>query len=233
MERCHGGDSVGWGWSVSHRSPLLVELVGALGEGWCAFVATAERGETLSAPGVSAGLSGEPSRDLNWIVAYGPDGVAEGVSRAVRRLRERGLPGVVYAASPAAGEVAGVAGELDLKAAGSLPVMCVRGGDVVRAEVGYEVRRVTDVEGVLSAGDVLGDAFDLPVDWCQRLLGVGFPTQLRRRPLPQPAVTAVRWPWPASRRSGPSPASTRWGRAMRIAAAAPARRRCRRRSTTT
>ena len=29
---------------------------------------------------------------------------------------------------------------------------------------------------MLSAGDVLGDAFDLPVDWCQRLLGVGFPT---------------------------------------------------------
>jgi GNAT superfamily N-acetyltransferase len=176
MDRCDGGHTVGWGWSVSHRSPLLVELVGALGEGWRAFVGTAERGETLVAPGVSTGLSGEPSRDLNWIVAYGPDGVAEGVSRAVRRLRERGLPGVVYAASPAAGEVAGVAGELDLKATGFLPVMCVRGGDVVRAEVGHEVRRVTNVEGVLSAGDVLGDAFDLPVDWCQRLLGVGFPT---------------------------------------------------------
>ena len=176
MEWRDGGDTIGWGWSVSHRSPSLVELVGALGEGWCAFVATAERGETLSAPGVSAGLSGEPSRDLNWIVAYGPDGVAEGVSRAVRRLRERDLPGVVYAASPATGEVAGVAGELDLKPAGSLPVMCVHGGDVVRAEAGHEVRRVTNVEGVLSAGDVLGDAFDLPVDWCQRLLGVGFST---------------------------------------------------------
>ncbi len=175
MERCDCRDTVG-GWSVSHRSPLLVELVGALGEGWSAFVATAERGETLVAPGVSAGLSGEPSRDLNWVVAHGPDGVTDGVRRAVRRLRDRGLPGVVYAASPVAGEVAAVAGELDLTATGLLPVMCVRGGDVVRSGVGHEVRRVTDVEGVLSAGDVLGDAFDLPVDWCQRLLGVGFST---------------------------------------------------------
>ncbi len=129
----------------------------------------------LVAPGVTAGLSGEPSRDLNWIVAFGPDGVASGVGRAVRRLRERGLPGVVYAASPAAGDVAAVAGDLDLRSAGFLPVMCVRSGDVVRAETGYDVRRVTDIEGVLAAADVLGDAFDLPVDWCRRLLGVGFP----------------------------------------------------------
>ncbi len=31
-----------------------------------------------------------------------------------------------------------------------------------------------DVEGVLAAGDILADAFGLPVDWWQRLLGVGF-----------------------------------------------------------
>ena len=30
------------------------------------------------------------------------------------------------------------------------------------------------MEGVLAAGDILADAFDLPIDWCQRLLGVGF-----------------------------------------------------------
>jgi GNAT superfamily N-acetyltransferase len=162
---------------VSHSSPSLVQLVGALGEGWRAFVGTAERGETLVAPGVSAGFSGEPSRDLNWIVAYGPEGVAEGVARSVRRLRERDLPGVVYAASPVAGDVAAVAGELDLRSAGALPVMCVHATDVVRAEAVHEVRRVTDVEGVLAAGDVLSDAFELPVDWCQRLLGVGFTTR--------------------------------------------------------
>ena len=45
----------------------------------------------------------------------------------------------------------------------------------MRAEGGHATRRVADLEGVLAAGDVLGDAFEMPVDWCQRLLGVGFP----------------------------------------------------------
>ena len=41
-----------------------------------------------------------------------------------------------------------------------------------RAGTGRHASR--DVEGVLAAGDILADAFELPVDWCQRLLGVGF-----------------------------------------------------------
>ena len=61
--------------------------------------------------------------------------------------------------------------------------MCAHAGDVVRAEGGHETRRVANVEGVLAAGDVLGDAFELPVDWCQRLLGVGF----AGRPTPPPS----------------------------------------------
>ena len=162
---------------MGHRTPSLVELVGALGEGWRAFVGSAEHGETLVAPGVSAGFSGEETRDLNWIVAYGPDGVADGVARCAGRLRDLGLPGVVYAASPVAGEVAAVACDLGLRSAGTLPVMCVHAGDVVRADAGHEVRRVTDVEAVLAAGDVLCDAFELPLDSCRRLLGVGFATR--------------------------------------------------------
>jgi hypothetical protein len=162
---------------VSRRSPSLVELVGALGEGWRAFVGTAERGESFTTPGVSAGIAGEPAEELNWIVAYGPGGVADGVGRGVRLLRARGLPGVVYAASPVAGEVAALAGGFGLRDAGTVPIMCVHAGDAVRAESEHEVRRVSDIEGMLAAGDVLGDAFDLPVDWCQRLLGVGFPAR--------------------------------------------------------
>jgi GNAT superfamily N-acetyltransferase len=52
--------------------------------------------------------------------------------------------------------------------------MCAHAGDVVRAAEGHEAVRVSGIEGILAAGDILGDAFDLPVDWCQRLLGVGF-----------------------------------------------------------
>ena len=52
--------------------------------------------------------------------------------------------------------------------------MCAHAGDVVSVEAEHETVRVSGVEGVLAAGDVLADAFGLPVDWCQRLLGVGF-----------------------------------------------------------
>ena len=154
--------------------PSLVELMSAHGEGWRVFMGSAERGASWTAPGVSVGIGGEPSHNLNWIVAYGPDGVAEGIAAAVTELRRRGLPGLLYSASPAAAEAAGAAEELGLVHSGSVPLMCAHAGDVVRAEGDHGTRRVDDVEGVLAAGDILGDAFELPVDWCQRLLGVGF-----------------------------------------------------------
>jgi hypothetical protein len=159
---------------VSHRSPSLVDLVRAHGEGWRAFIGSAEHGESWAAPGVSVGIGGEPSHDLNWIVAFGPEGVSDGIAGAVIVLRRRSLPGVLYAASPVAAEAAAVAGDLGLEPSGSVPVMCAHASDVVRTEGEHQTRRVADIEGVLAAGDVLGDAFDLPVDWCQRLLGVGF-----------------------------------------------------------
>ncbi len=57
--------------------------------------------------------------------------------------------------------------------------------------------RVADVEGVLAAGDVLGDAFELPVDWCQRLLGVGFAGRTDAA-ASCACTTAGRSPWPAA-----------------------------------
>ena len=159
---------------MRHGVPSLVELMGAHGEGWRAFVASAERGESWAAPGVSVGIGGEPSHDVNWIVAYGPEGVGQGIAAAVTELRRRGLPGLLYAASTVATEAAIAADALGLVHSGSVPLMCAHATDVVSAERGHESRRVDDVEGVLAAGDILGDAFGLPVDWCQRLLGVGF-----------------------------------------------------------
>lgn len=159
---------------MGHRTPSLLDLVGAQGEGWRAFIGTAEHGESWSAPGVSVGIGGEAAHDVNWIVAYGPDAVGDGIATAAGVLRRRHLPGVLYAASPVASEAGEAAGDLGLVHAGHLPLMCAHAGDVVRAEGGHETVRVSDVEGVLAAGDVLADAFGVPVDWCQRLLGVGF-----------------------------------------------------------
>jgi GNAT superfamily N-acetyltransferase len=155
-----------------------VRLVGAQGEGWRAFVGSAERGESWSAPGVSVGIGGEAAHEVNLIVAYGPDGVGDGIAGATAVLRRRVLPGVVYAASPVAAEAAAAAAALGFTAGGPLPLMCAHAGDIVRAEDAHETRRVSGIEGVLAAGDVLADAFGLPVDWCQRLLGVGFAARI-------------------------------------------------------
>jgi hypothetical protein len=151
-----------------------VRLVGAQGEGWRAFIGSAERGESWSVPGVSVGIGGEAAHEVNLIVAYGPDGVGDGIAGAAAVLRRRGLPGVVYAASPVAAETAEAAAALGFMPGGPLPLMCAHAGDVVSVEAAHETVRVAGVEGVLAAGDVLADAFGLPVDWCQRLLGVGF-----------------------------------------------------------
>jgi len=159
---------------LGHNTPSLVELFRAQGDGWRAFMGAAERGESWAAPGVSVGIGGEASPDLNWVVAYGPDGVAEGIEAAVKVLRRRSLPGSLFAASTVADEAAAAARELGLSGAGHVPLMCVHATDVVRVTEGHETRLVDDVEGILAAGDILADAFELPVDWCQRLLGVGF-----------------------------------------------------------
>jgi GNAT superfamily N-acetyltransferase len=159
---------------MSHSTPSLEELYRAHGEGWRRFIGAAERGESWEAPGVSVGIGGELSANLNWIVAYGPDGLADGIASAAAVVRRRTLPACLYAASPVAAEVAGIARDLGFAPGGHLPFMCVHATDVVSCCEEHKTVRVDGMEGILAAGDILADAFDLPVDWCQRLLGVGF-----------------------------------------------------------
>lgn len=160
---------------MGHNVPSLAKLVRALGEGWRAFIGRAERGESWAAPGMTVGIGGEASRHVNLIVVHGADGVDEGMDRATAALRRRGLPGAVYAASTVATEVGRAAVARGFAASGRPALMCVHAGDVVRVEGGHATTRVAGVEGVLAAGDILADAFELPADWCTRLLGAGFP----------------------------------------------------------
>jgi hypothetical protein len=159
---------------VSHNTPSLVELFRAQGDGWRSFIGAAERGEAWAAPGVSVGIGGEASEDVNWIVAYGPEGVAEGVASGAAALHRRTLPGSVYAASMVAPEVSEDAASLGFAPAGHVPLMFAHATDIVRASDEHETRVVDDMETILAAGDILADAFELPVDWCRRLVGVGF-----------------------------------------------------------
>lgn len=162
---------------MGQKVPSLAGLVRAQGEGWRAFIGSAEHGESWAAPGVSVGIGGEASERVNLVVVHGSGSADDGIAGAAAVLRRRGLPGSVYAASPLAAEAGRAAAARGFTASAQLALMCVHAGDVVRSEDGHPTVRVAGLEGVLAAGEILADAFDLPADWCQRLLGVGFPSR--------------------------------------------------------
>ena len=160
---------------MSHNTPSLVELFRAQGDGWRSFIGAAERGESWAAPGVSVGIGGEASEDVNWIVAYGPEGVAEGVASGAAALRRRDAAGLGLR-----GVDGGARGGRRRRGARlhahRPPAAHVRARDRRRARRATSTRRgwSTTWRRILAAGDILADAFELPVDWCRRLVGVGF-----------------------------------------------------------
>lgn len=156
------------------RPIALTDVGRALGEGWCVFTRGAVRGECVLTPAGSLGMAGEDYRDFNAAAVFRPEGAGGALRLFAGRLRERGLPGLIVALSTAAAEAAPAAAELELADDGVAPLMCVRAADARHAAHEYAVRRVADQEGVEAAADVLGDAFDIPLDWCRAMLGPAF-----------------------------------------------------------
>ncbi len=159
---------------VSRRVSLL-DLGRAVGDGWCAFVRGAVRGEVLLVPGGSLGIGGEAFPDMNFGYVFAADGAGEAMRRFHRLLRERRLPGSIAVLSPAAEEAAEAAVGLGLVAGGSIPFMCVHAADARHVEHEHVVERVADLVGVMDAADVLGDAYEIEPDWVRSMLGPTFP----------------------------------------------------------
>ena len=201
------------------RRVSLVDLGRAVGDGWCAFGRGAVRGEALLVPGGGLGIGGEPFPDMNFGYVFGPDGVGNAIRRFHQLLRERRLPGSIAVLSPAAEEAAEANAGLGLVAGGSLPFMCAHSANARHVEHEYVVERASDVDGVMDAADVLGDAYEIPPEWVRSLLGPTFPDLpsadvfLTRREGRALAAAARRW------------ASTPWGRGWPIAAGGPRPRR--------
>jgi GNAT superfamily N-acetyltransferase len=156
---------------MGSRRVSLVDLGRAVGDGWCAFVRGAVRGEALLVPGGSLGIGGEPFPDMNFGYVFGPEGVDHAMRRFDRLLRERRLPGSLAVLSPAAEEAAAAAAGLGLVSDGSAPFMCAHAADARHVEHGYAVERVTDLDGVMDAADVLGDAYEISPEWVRSILG--------------------------------------------------------------
>jgi GNAT superfamily N-acetyltransferase len=154
---------------------VSVSVVGrAAGEGWCVLCRGALRGESLITPSGSLGMTGEPMADMNTATIFDPVGAEDDVRRFVARLRERGLPGLVFLLSPAAVAVGGLPGELGLTPAGAAPLMCARAAEARRAETEFSAWRLGDQAGVEDAASVLADAFDARPEWCRDFLGADF-----------------------------------------------------------
>jgi GNAT superfamily N-acetyltransferase len=156
------------------RRVSLVDLGRAVGDGWCAFVRGAVCGEALLLPGGSLGIGGEAFPDMNVGYVFGPDGVGEAVRRFHRLLSERRLPGSIAVLSPATGEAAEAAAGLGLVAGGSIPFMCAHSADARHVEHEYVVERISDLDGVMDAAEVLGDAYEIPPEWIRSMLGPTF-----------------------------------------------------------
>ena len=90
-------------------------------------------------------------------------------------LRERRLPGSIAVLSPAAAEAAETAAGLGLVAGGSVAFMCAHAADARHVEHEYVVERVSDLDGVMDAADVVSDAFEIPPEWVRSKLGPTFP----------------------------------------------------------
>lgn len=161
---------------MTHLS--LVELSRRVADGWGRFVAAAVHGEALSLPGGVLGMSGEPFSQMNTGFVTGSDGdaAAAALARFAERLRERRLPGVVFAASTVEAEAEDAARSLGLRRGGTLPLMCCRAADARRADAdGYAVRLVKDPRAAHEAAVVLADAFGIAASWCEHLLSPSFP----------------------------------------------------------
>lgn len=177
---------------MGSRRVSLVDLGRAIGDGWCAFGRGAVRGEALLVPGGGLGIDGEPFPDMNFGYVFGPDGVGEAVRRFHQLLSER---------RPRSGRRR------------LAPVHVRALGERARhVEHEYVVERASDVDGVMDAADVLGDAYEIPPEWVRSLLGPTFPDLpsadvfLTRREGRALAAAARRW------------ASTPWGHGRPIAA---------------
>ena len=156
------------------RQVSLVDLARAVGDGWCAFVRGAMRGEALLVPGGSLGIGGEAFPDMNFGYVFGPEGVGAAMRRFDRVLRERGLPGSIAVLSPAASEAADAAADLGMASGGAAPFMCAHAADARRVEHEYVVERVSDMDGVMDAADVIADAYEIGPELVRAMLGPVF-----------------------------------------------------------
>src|SRR5206468_13097653 len=107
-------------------------------------------------------LSGEPLADLNML-SVGPNTDAEAfLTEAMDRVTARGLPLLAMLSPHVAQALAPIAERLGLTAAGTAPLMVLRGDAPVRANRACDIRRALGGGVATIAGDPAWGAFARP-----------------------------------------------------------------------
>jgi len=119
------------------------------------------------------GLTGEPLADFNTL-CVGPNPDAEAfLTRSVARVKARGLPLLAMMSPHVAQTLAPVATRLGLTAAGTSPLMVLRGETPVQPSRPLKIARALGPELVRVAGDIASAAFAVPRDAVARCIDVG------------------------------------------------------------
>jgi GNAT superfamily N-acetyltransferase len=119
------------------------------------------------------GLTGEPMADFN-VLTLGRDPDAETFfDGSIARAKARGLPLMVMMSPNAAQDLAPVAARLGLIAAGSSPLMVLRGATPIPPGRPVKVTRALGPERVGIAGDLIAAAFGAPRAVIARCIEVG------------------------------------------------------------
>jgi N-acetylglutamate synthase-like GNAT family acetyltransferase len=115
-------------------------------------------------------LTGGPSPDFN-IAAFDADSGGElALAEFVGRVQELGVPGLFMLSSRCAARLAPIARHRGLIEAATMPLMVLDVEPPSAVADGFTVQRVTDVQGITHAADLIASAFSLDRAWTGRIM---------------------------------------------------------------
>ena len=132
--------------------------------------------EVRITPGGALALTGEPVADLNMLVLASPPSPAAErlLADAAALIDAQGLPLVALAPPDTGAALAPAAARLGLAAAGTMPLMVLRGPPRSQPVCACEIKDAVGAEGLRIATELAAAAFQLPADSLRRAWAASF-----------------------------------------------------------
>jgi GNAT superfamily N-acetyltransferase len=132
--------------------------------------------EARITPGGALALSGEPVADLNMLVLASPPSPAAErlLADGAALIEAQGLPLIALAPPDTGAALASAAARLGLEAAGTMPLMVLRGPPRTKPLCQCRVEDAVGAEGLSVATGLAAAAFELPADSLRRTWAASF-----------------------------------------------------------